>query len=101
MFFCGAGVSLTAGMPTFAGLCDHVVMSLGAPSTAQSRELLELHKHTDTRRPAVPAFDQIFNMLQQEYARPEIDYQITRRLKPKRKMSLAAHKNRPSIIEIA
>ncbi len=91
VFFCGAGVSLSAGMPTFAGLCKHVIQELGAPSTAQSRILLAFHDDTTAHPAALPAFDQIFNVLQQEYRAGEIDYQITRRLKPKRNTSLAAH----------
>ena len=91
VFFCGAGVSLSAGMPNFGGLCSHVIKSLGAPSAAQSRKMLELHNRTDVNSAALPAFDQIFNMLQQEYARPEIDYQISRHLKPKRSRPLTAH----------
>ena len=91
VFFCGAGVSLSAGMPSFGGLCEYVIASLGAPSSAQSRKLLGLHNCTDANSAALPAFDQIFNLLQQEYARPEIDYWISRRLKPKRNRSLTAH----------
>ncbi len=91
VFFCGAGVSLSADMPNFGGLCEDVIASLGAPSSAQSRKLLESHHRTVADSAALPAFDQIFNLLQQEYARPEIDYWISRRLKPKRDRSLTAH----------
>ena len=91
VFLCGAGVSLSADMPTFAGLCKHVIQELGVPSTSQSRIMLELHDDTTAHPAGLPAFDQIFNVLQQEYRAGEIDYQITRRLKPKRNTSLAAH----------
>lgn len=91
VFLCGAGVSLSADMPTFAGLCKYVIQELGTPANAQSRIMLELHDGTTVHPAGLPAFDQIFNMLQQEYQAGEIDYQITRRLKPRRGISLAAH----------
>ena len=91
VFFCGAGVSLSAGMPTFPGLCEHVVRKLGVPANAQSKTMLEFYDDRTLRRAPPPPLDQIFNVLQQEYDAGEIDYEISRRLKPRRNASLTAH----------
>ena len=91
VFFCGAGVSLSSGMPTFGGLCKQVVQKLGAPPTASSRIMLERHNDTTAHNAGLPTYDSIFNVLQQEYHASEIDYEIARCLKPKHNTSLKAH----------
>ena len=75
VFFCGAGVSFSAGMPSFLELCRHVIDELGVSPNAEVRVMLESHcdkTHLAARTP----LDQIFNLLQQKYRRGEIDYQI-------------------------
>ena len=91
VFFCGAGVSLSAGMPTFDGLCEHVVQTLGVPDGAHSRHMLNAYDDTIEDFAHLPPLDQIFNVLQQEYNAGEIDYVISRRLMPRRNASLTAH----------
>src|SRR6185295_14522230 len=41
VFFCGAGVSMPAGLPNFPKLTERVMQVLGAPRDAPSRRLLE------------------------------------------------------------
>ncbi|MDD9998161.1 MAG: SIR2 family protein [Rhodospirillaceae bacterium] len=91
VFFCGAGVSLSAGLPTFLGLCKHVVKELGVPASANSRTMLQFYDDTTSTSPSLPPLDQVFNELQQEYRSGEIEYVISRRLRPRRGATLAAH----------
>ena len=91
VFFCGAGVSLSAGMPTFSGLAKDVVRTLGVPTAAPSRSLLESLDKSSPHQAALPTLDQVFHLLQQEYGAEEIDYQVAKRLWPKPGVSLRAH----------
>lgn len=59
VFFCGAGVSMPAGLPGFTELTDRVMRELGTSAQAKSRILFEESKGAN--------LDQVFNRLQQEY----------------------------------
>ena len=91
VFLCGAGVSYSAGMPTFLGLAKHVVEELGTPADAPSRVMLAMWE--DSRIPPAgrPPLDQIFNLLQQEYLPSEIDCFIARRLTRDSEIQCQAH----------
>jgi len=78
VFLCGAGVSYAAGMPDFQGLARYVVEELGAPQDAPSRKMLSMWDDEKIPTDAHPSLDQIFNLLQQEYAASEIDYLLIR-----------------------
>ena len=91
VFFCGAGVSLSAGMPTFADLVEYVVRKLDVPSTAQSKIVLDSYASGAVLPIQHPPLDQVFNLLQQEYRAEEVDYWISRRLRFQAGMSCAAH----------
>ena len=92
VFFCGAGVSLSSGMPSFAGLAEHVVQELDVPPSAPSKTMLEGIKETRAENSiGQPGLDQVFNLLQQEYGPEEIDHQIARRLRLKPGMPTGAH----------
>ena len=41
VFFCGAGVSRPAGLPSFSGLAKRVMVALGTGAGSKSRILLE------------------------------------------------------------
>ncbi len=92
VFFCGAGVSLSAGMPTFHGLTKYVVDELKAPPESESRKMLAIWDDEAAPLASRPAFDQVFNVLQQEYPPSEIDYFVAKRLQLKRKENTAAHR---------
>ena len=91
VFLCGAGVSRGAGMPDFLGLATDVVAELGAPEHARSRAMLAMWTDEKIPEPARPPLDQMFNLLQDEYAPAEIDYLIAKRLRPKSGVSLSNH----------
>ena len=91
VFPCGAGVSYPAGMPDFLGLTGYVVEKLGTPEDAPSRTMLSRWDDESIPADARPSLDQIFNLLQQEYAPGEIDYLITKRLKTKPRTHITAH----------
>ena len=92
VFLCGAGVSYAAGMPDFQGLARYVVEELGAPQDAPSRKMLSMWDDEKIPTDAHPSLDQIFNLLQQEYAASEIDYLIAKRLRTKPDVNVNAHK---------
>jgi hypothetical protein len=88
VFFCGAGVSVPSGLPGFSQLTKRTIRALGTPADAKSRRLFE--------RPRVPGedppFDQVFNLLQQEYRRTEVDDVVSQLLKTPRRASVETHK---------
>ncbi len=91
VFLCGAGISYPAGMPGFPGLARHVVKELGTPQDAPSRKMLSMWDNKNIPAAGRPSLDQIFNVLQQEYAASEIDYLIAKRLKTEPEASVSAH----------
>ena len=91
VFLCGAGVSYPAGMPDFLGLARYVVEELGTPQDAPSSEMLSMWENENVQEGARPSLDQIFNLLQQEYAAGEIDYLIAKRLKTKPRTCVSTH----------
>ena len=91
VFLCGAGVSYPSGMPDFLELAKYVVEELGTPQDAPSRKMLSMWDNEDLPAAGRPSLDQIFNVLQQEYATDEIDYLIAKRLKTKPETSVSTH----------
>ncbi len=91
IFLCGAGVSRPAGMPDFLGLARDVVEELGTPEDAPARTMLSRWDDESIPADARPSLDQIFNLLQQEYAAGEIDYLIAKRLRTKPRTNITAH----------
>lgn len=80
VFLCGAGVSLPSGMPTFVGLTRHVIEFYDPP--ADSEIMAAFEPWLDDQSPAaanVP-LDQIFNLLQLEYGKDEVNTLVTERL---------------------
>lgn len=88
VFFCGAGVSVPSGLPGFWTLTDRTMRKLGTPANAKSRKLFE--------RPGAPGedppFDQVFNLLQQEYRRSEVEHVVGELLKTPRRPCVDTHK---------
>ena len=53
--------------------------------------MLQFYDDATLQSRPLPPLDQVFNELQQEYRSAEIDYLVSRRLKPRRGATLAAH----------
>lgn len=82
VFLCGAGVSLSAGMPTFYKLTKYVVDFFDPPKGS----VIELEfrpwikdSESGQNRPKTP-LDQIFYLLYQEYGRHEVNSLVAKRL---------------------
>ena len=78
-------------MPDFEDLARFVVEELGTPRDAPSWEMLSRWQDESVPAGARPSVDQIFNLLQQEYAASDIDYLIAKKLKTPRGANLVAH----------
>lgn len=68
VFFCGAGLSIPAGLPSFFGLTGAIIDGLGA---GKARKALD---GGDT-------FDRVFSLLLREFGRQEIDSQLYKALR--------------------
>src|SRR6266851_531792 len=89
VFFCGAGVSRPAGLPSFLGLAKQAMAELGTPIDAKS--LLLLNRGDQDADFAVP-LDQVFYLLQQEYGAATIDQIVSELLKTPPKAAVDFHK---------
>lgn len=79
VFFCGAGVSIPAGLDSFWELTDRIITALDSDEGR-----IALSRGAD--------FDRIFNLLVKRYGREEIDRQIFLALGTKRAKTLAHHR---------
>jgi hypothetical protein len=83
VFLCGAGVSLSAGMPTFYKLTKYVVDFFDPPKdSAIESEFSPWVEDAESgeERPKTP-LDQIFHLLYQEYGREEVNALVASRLR--------------------
>src|SRR3977135_3813598 len=78
IFFCGAGISIPAGLPDFGRLAKLVVEQLGVPETAVGRRLLDRALNEADPKFA-PPMDQVFGELQREYGAARIEAIINRK----------------------
>jgi hypothetical protein len=78
VFLCGAGVSFNSGMPDFFGLTKHVVETFDPPSS--SLIMVEFSPWLEGQKSSAISLDQIFNLLQQEYGRDEVNRLVAERL---------------------
>jgi NAD-dependent SIR2 family protein deacetylase len=84
VFFCGAGLSKPAGLPSFPELAKRVMTALGTGADSKIRALLE-------QLDGAQNLDRVFNLLQQEYKREEVDEAVNRILRTPRRANTAAH----------
>jgi hypothetical protein len=84
VFFCGAGVSKPAGLPSFPELAKRVMTALGTSDESTSRALLD-------QGDGAQNLDRVFNLLYQEYRRDEVDEAVNRILRTPRSANTAAH----------
>lgn len=75
VFFCGAGVSMPAGLPSFAQLAARVADKLGADDAPDGSEDL----------------DRVFNRFQQDYRRAEVEVAVNALLRTPRRANLTPH----------
>ena len=85
VFFCGAGVSQAkAGLPSFFGLAEKVMKTLGVQADSPARKLLEEARNLEAKTGVVgviPA-DQIFGLLEREFSTEVIEAAVASALRP-------------------
>lgn len=75
VFFCGAGVSLPAGMPTFFGLTKRVMSRLGADESTMAGLMMKSAIDNNDVDLA-PPLDQVFSALQREFTAELVDHTV-------------------------
>lgn len=80
IFFCGAGVSVPAGLDSFARLTDRLITTL---DSTKARAALDEYQ----------SFDRVFNVLVREFGREEIDRQIYAALDVEHPRTLKHHRD--------
>lgn len=88
VFFCGAGVSIPAGFPSFLKLTLDVMRSLGVPRLSENpisayRSMIETACSKECPKDyALPfSFDQVFYLLQQEYGQLAVEQEVSSALR--------------------
>jgi hypothetical protein len=92
VFFCGAGVSIPAGLPSFAGLAQQLVSDLGVPADAPSRRLLD-RALTEKEPDFTPSIDLILDILQREYGAAQVEDAVNRKLRTPKNANLSHHQS--------
>jgi len=91
VFFCGAGVSVPAKLPSFFDLTMLVMEKLGVSS--DSKYLIELRKAVNDREYKLPfSLDDAFYYLQAEYGSEIVEAEVSALLKVNSKAMLDCHK---------
>jgi len=80
VFFCGAGVSMPAGLDSFAALTNRIINTLDATKARKALADKE-------------SFDRVFNVLVREFGREEIDRQIYAALSIGKPRTLKHHRD--------
>ena len=87
VFLCGAGVSMTSGMPSFIELVTHVISHFSPSVTSQIMKAFAPWTKPECPEAALARekipLDRIFSMLHQEYGRDDVNTVVTRRLTEK------------------
>jgi hypothetical protein len=90
VFFCGAGISMPAGLPSFASLAKDVIAELGVPDHASSRRLLQ-RALAESDPDFAPPMDQVFGLLQREYGVALVEQSVSRSLRTPPKADRSYH----------
>jgi hypothetical protein len=90
VFFCGAGVSMTAGLPSFIRLTEQIVDELGVPDPSIIRRALETSK---IGLPGGVSLDRLIGKLQGEYGPLAVERAIVKALKIRRPRLASAHQD--------
>lgn len=88
VFFCGAGVSMTADLPSFLRLTEQIIDELGVPSSSFIRTALETGK---TGLPGGASLDRLIGKLQSEYGSLAVERAASKSLKVRRSHFSPAH----------
>ncbi len=93
VFFCGAGVSLAAGLPNFLELAKLVIASLGVPVGDKLNLILSEIEELDKRVGAtgLVSVDRIFGLLEREFSPHQIATHVASALKPSGNVNLRCH----------
>ena len=101
VFFCGAGVSQAkAGLPSFFGLAEKVMKTLGVQADSPARKLLEEAYNVEAQTGVagvIPA-DRIFGLLEREFSTDLIEAAVGSALRPDDEPDLTAHR---TILDLA
>lgn len=90
VFFCGAGVSMTAGLPSFLRLTEQIVDELGVPNPSVIRSAIETSK---LGLPGGASLDRLIGKLQGEYGPLAVERAIIKALKVRRSNLGSAHQD--------
>ncbi len=90
VFFCGAGVSMTAGLPSFLELTEQVVGELGVPNENTVKRTLNAYRGGEL---VSVSFDRAIGKLQAEYGPLAVERAVIKALKTKRLHTGSAHQD--------
>lgn len=91
VFFCGAGVSMAAGLPSFLELAKHAIDVLDAENHLDIQRFLRQQSELPDTALITP-LDQVFGFLQREYGPETVEAIVSRRLRTPRNADLRCHK---------
>ncbi|ATU90628.1 SIR2 family protein [Phyllobacterium zundukense] len=91
VFFCGAGISIPAGLPSFFDLTKKTIQKLGAHPSAKIMTQMRAALAADDPELA-PPLDQVFGMIQREYTSEKVEKEVTQLLRSKRTIDASKHK---------
>lgn len=90
IFFCGAGVSMPAGLPNFRALALQVLRRLGVPATDPAAAIM-VRALNEADPLFAPSMDQVFSVLQREYGAGQVEAAVARQLRVPKGADLAHH----------
>lgn len=90
VFFCGAGVSIPAGLPSFSDLAKGVLTDLGVPDDASSHRILK-RALAEPDAELRPPMDQVLGLLQRDYGAAQVERAVSRRLRTPKQANLSCH----------
>lgn len=79
VFLCGAGVSMSSGMPSFLELTEYVVNFFDPPKDSIIYQEFVKPLREGAKNPKVP-LDQVFYSLYRDYGKDEVDELVTKKL---------------------
>jgi hypothetical protein len=90
VFFCGAGVSMPAGLPDFGRLARQVIRDLHVP-LGDPAEALFARAMAETNPRLAPPMDEVFGLLQADYGIANVEAAVARRLRTPPGADLTGH----------
>lgn len=93
VFFCGAGVSVTEGLPNFDQLAKDVFEKLGVTSDSPAFRLFTASQKIFDESGGIGSIsaDRVFGLLEEEFPSDAIETAVAQSLKPKTVSNLRAH----------